>query len=160
MSSSNQNQEIIAIVLAPREQTEKIVALILAQAPTVNVLRVATSPISMSLFTAGDNSVLGTQTDSTFTEKGPKCQMASATVRPCRQPVFSNDPVKTGESLLDEKLLADRWDVSEKKLQSDRLSGRGCDFIKIGRLIRYRLSDVEAYEQANLRSSTSQGDAR
>jgi hypothetical protein len=66
----------------------------------------------------------------------------------------------TAETFLNEKQLADRWGISIKKLQADRFSGRGCGFVKIGRLIRYRLSDVEAYEQANLRSSTSQGDAQ
>ncbi len=43
---------------------------------------------------------------------------------------------------LDEKILACRWDCSNRKLQTDRQNGCGPSFIKIGRLVRYRLSDV------------------
>lgn len=53
--------------------------------------------------------------------------------------------------------LARRLEVSEKKLAHDRLAGRGVPYLKIGRLVRYRLVDVIAYEEAQLRLSTSQG---
>lgn len=56
---------------------------------------------------------------------------------------------------LDERRLADRWLCSVKKLQSDRLKGTGCRFVRIGRSIRYRLADVEAFEAANVHTSTS-----
>jgi len=60
--------------------------------------------------------------------------------------------------LLTEGQLAARWALaSAKKLQADRLKGGGCPFVKIGRSVRYRLSDVLAYETANLRTSTSEG---
>ena len=52
--------------------------------------------------------------------------------------------------------LARRLKVSEKKLSHDRLAGRGVPYLKIGRLVRYRLADVIAYEEAQLRFSTSQ----
>ena len=59
--------------------------------------------------------------------------------------------------LLDEKQLAARWGLaSPKKLQADRCSGNGCPFVRIGRAIRYQLSSIVAYEQANLRNSTSE----
>lgn len=51
---------------------------------------------------------------------------------------------------LTEEELRLRWKLaSAKKLQADRVKGCGCPFIKIGRLVRYRLVDVEAYEAAN-----------
>lgn len=60
--------------------------------------------------------------------------------------------------LLTERQLAERWQLaSSKKLQADRVSGKGCPFVRIGRCVRYRLSDVLAYEDANLRTSTSEG---
>lgn len=52
--------------------------------------------------------------------------------------------------------LAERWSVSQKKLEADRLTGKGCPYIKIGSLVRYRLSDILAFEEANLRRSTSE----
>lgn len=57
--------------------------------------------------------------------------------------------------LLTEQELADRWRSSKKKLQADRLKGTGVPFVRIGRLIRYRLNDVTAYEEENLYRSTS-----
>lgn len=60
------------------------------------------------------------------------------------------------EALLTQSTLAGRWLVSEKKLESDRYTGRGCPFIKIGSSVRYRLADVIAFEEANLRRSTSE----
>lgn len=60
-----------------------------------------------------------------------------------------------GKYLLTQGVLAERWLVSPKKLESDRYTGKGCPFIKIGSSVRYRLVDVLAYEEANLRRSTS-----
>lgn len=62
--------------------------------------------------------------------------------------------------LLTENALAERWGCSCKKLQADRLKGAGVAHVKIGRLVRYRLSDVIEYEQCNLRCSTSEGPHR
>jgi len=42
-----------------------------------------------------------------------------------------------------------------KTLRNWRVRGEGPKFLKIGRLVRYRLSDVLAWEEASLRSSTS-----
>lgn len=52
--------------------------------------------------------------------------------------------------LLTEGQLAARWQISLKKLQADRWRGNGVPFVKIGRLVRYRLADVQAYESARL----------
>ena len=63
-----------------------------------------------------------------------------------------------------DELLSDR-DVekitgrAQSTLQKDRVAGRGIRFIRIGRLVRYRRSDVSAY-LASLPSyqSTSEAD--
>ena len=40
-------------------------------------------------------------------------------------------------------------------LEGWRVSGRGVPFVKIGRLVRYRLEDLDAYLTAQTRTSTS-----
>jgi len=41
-------------------------------------------------------------------------------------------------------------------LEGWRIQGTGPRYIKIGRLVRYRLEDLDAYLQAQTRTSTSQ----
>jgi predicted DNA-binding transcriptional regulator AlpA len=53
--------------------------------------------------------------------------------------------------LIDEPALAFRLGVSRSTLQSWRYSGRGPRFIKLGRMVRYRNADVDAYLSANTR---------
>lgn len=66
--------------------------------------------------------------------------------------VFEN----TGLSrLLTEHELANRHQRSVKTIQNDRVKGGGVPFIKIGRLVRYRLDDILAYEERARCSSTS-----
>lgn len=38
-----------------------------------------------------------------------------------------------------------------------RIQGHGPRFVKIGRMVRYRLSDLEAFVEAGIRQSTSEG---
>ncbi len=59
------------------------------------------------------------------------------------------------ETLLTEQQLANRWQVSPKTLRNARVKGRLISFVKLERLIRYRLSEVIAFEQRNSRRSTS-----
>jgi hypothetical protein len=61
----------------------------------------------------------------------------------------------TATQLLCQSQLAERWSVSERKLEADRYKGTGCPFIKIGSCVRYRLNEVIAYENTQLRTSTS-----
>ena len=56
-------------------------------------------------------------------------------------------------TFLCERDLAQRWACSIKKLQSDRLHGAGPTYVKIGRLVRYPLNSVLAYEQARLHTA-------
>ena len=60
-------------------------------------------------------------------------------------------PSAIGTDLIDEVALAIRLGVSRSTLQSWRYAGRGPRFIKLGRLVRYRNVDVDAYLQAHTR---------
>jgi len=51
--------------------------------------------------------------------------------------------------------LAERWHISPRTLERWRWTGEGPLFIKIGGRVVYRVSDIEAYEQSMIRSSTS-----
>jgi hypothetical protein len=47
---------------------------------------------------------------------------------------------------LTESQLANRWQLSIRTLQQSRWKSVGCPYVKIGRLVRYKHSDVVAYE--------------
>jgi len=49
------------------------------------------------------------------------------------------------DQLLTEQQLAELLGKSPKTLERDRMSGVGIPFIRVGRSIRYRTSDVEKY---------------
>jgi hypothetical protein len=57
--------------------------------------------------------------------------------------------------LLDEHAVAERQGRSVKTLRNQRVTGDGIPFLKLGRLVRYRLRDVVAWEASRIRSSTS-----
>jgi len=59
------------------------------------------------------------------------------------------------ETLLTDEELAARWHVSPKTLRNARVAGRLVGFIKIGRSVRYRMSEVIAFEEQNSKRSTS-----
>jgi hypothetical protein len=59
------------------------------------------------------------------------------------------------EVFLTEKQLASRHQLSVKTLRNARVSGTYIRFVRLGRTVRYRLSDVVAYEEASLVRSTS-----
>ena len=57
--------------------------------------------------------------------------------------------------------LAVRWRISHRTLERWRWTGEGPKFLKVGGRVVYRLADIEEYEQAIVRSSTSDdGNAR
>ncbi len=60
-------------------------------------------------------------------------------------------PVGQGSELIDEAKLAATLRVSRATLQSWRYAGKGPRYMKIGRLIRYRTSDVDTYLRAQTR---------
>lgn len=57
---------------------------------------------------------------------------------------------------LQQRQLADRWGVSEATLERWRSDGIGPVFLKLQGRVLYRLEDIEAYEAACLRKSTSE----
>jgi hypothetical protein len=70
--------------------------------------------------------------------------------------VASNAPLD--EVFLTEQQLAARHQRSVKTLRNDRVLGGYIKFVRIGRTIRYRLSDVVAYENENSFRSTSEAE--
>lgn len=50
--------------------------------------------------------------------------------------------------------LAERWQISEATLERWRTEAGGPVFLKLGAQVRYRVSDVEAFEAEVLREST------
>lgn len=55
---------------------------------------------------------------------------------------------------LKQKQLALRWDLSEATLERWRSEGIGPVFLKLTGQVRYRLVDVEAFEESCLATST------
>jgi predicted DNA-binding transcriptional regulator AlpA len=61
----------------------------------------------------------------------------------------------TLENLLSENEISEIFGRSIPTLQKDRLRGNGPPFIKIGRLVRYSPSAVQAWLDDQVRRSTS-----
>ena len=57
---------------------------------------------------------------------------------------------------LNQRQLADRWDLSEASLERWRTEGIGPVFLKLQGRVLYRVEDVEAFEADSLRKSTSE----
>jgi len=49
--------------------------------------------------------------------------------------------------MLTAKELAERWHIGSDHLATLRWKGIGCQYVKIGRRVLYRIADVEQYEQ-------------
>jgi ribosome-binding protein aMBF1 (putative translation factor) len=62
---------------------------------------------------------------------------ASPAIRAARQP-----------DVLSQHELAQRWRLSPRTLERWRWLGQGPAFLRLGRRIAYRLSDIEAFEAA------------
>lgn len=68
-------------------------------------------------------------------------------------------PAACDDELISEFRLARRWDCSPKTLRNQRSLGEGCPYVQLGRLIRYRLSDIVAYERARAKLANKTGEA-
>jgi len=55
---------------------------------------------------------------------------------------------------LNQKQLATRWAISEATLERWRSDGIGPMFLKLSGQVRYRLVDIEAFEESCLSTST------
>ena len=53
------------------------------------------------------------------------------------------------ERLIDEKTTSELLGNSVSTLQSDRYNRRGIPFIKVGRLVRYKVKDILEYIEKN-----------
>jgi hypothetical protein len=77
---------------------------------------------------------------------------------------YDNASPEAVHDLLTDAQLAARWQLSRGTLANQRSQGRGPAYLKLAGRVRYRLSDIEAYEQAGfvsreLAGTTSFGDA-
>lgn len=57
----------------------------------------------------------------------------------------------TQDTYLTEHQLAERLQCSPETLRLHRRRGVGCPWLKIGRLVRYRASDVDAWIASTMR---------
>ncbi|WP_240008489.1 helix-turn-helix transcriptional regulator [Pseudaquidulcibacter saccharophilus] len=60
------------------------------------------------------------------------------------------------EKLLTGREAAEILKLSEQTLRIQRIKGSGAKYVKVGRLVRYRQSDLEAYLDARTFENTSQ----
>jgi len=60
------------------------------------------------------------------------------------------------EDLLSQEEAARRLKISQRTLERQRVSGDGPPFVKLGRCVRYRLSDLAGYVESRVRTSTSE----
>lgn len=60
------------------------------------------------------------------------------------------------EVYLTESDLAERLHISPRTIQRQRLEGTGPKFVKAGRRVLYRLSDIEAWLKSRTFGSTSE----
>jgi predicted site-specific integrase-resolvase len=56
---------------------------------------------------------------------------------------------------LNQRELAERWNISQRTLERWRWVGDGPQFLKLGGRVVYRVEDVERYEAEQLRDSTT-----
>ena len=57
--------------------------------------------------------------------------------------------------LIDTNQAAKILGCTKRKLESDRITGGGVRFVKIGRCVRYDIQDLEEYIESNKYNSTS-----
>jgi hypothetical protein len=73
--------------------------------------------------------------------------------------VVSPDEASPEPNLLTDAQLAVRWQLSRGTLANQRSQGRGPAYLKLAGRVRYRLSEIEAYEQAAFVSRKPTGTA-
>ena len=64
-------------------------------------------------------------------------------------------PSNTAAPMLSEGDAANLLGISVRTLQASRCTGRGPRFVKIGRRVLYRQTDIDAYIEARVFDSTS-----
>lgn len=61
-----------------------------------------------------------------------------------------NTPASFEDVLYSETQAAPMFGCSPATLRKNRCLGKGPDYVKLGRSVRYRLSDIRAYVNANV----------
>jgi predicted DNA-binding transcriptional regulator AlpA len=69
----------------------------------------------------------------------------------------NDERAATCEALIDTKEAARRLGLMDTTLEMWRVRGCGPQYLKIGRLVKYRASDVEGWLESRERQSTSEG---
>jgi len=59
-------------------------------------------------------------------------------------------------SHISQSQLAERWQLSESTIERWRCEGKGPVYLKLRGQVRYRLEDIEAFEEKSTRNSTSE----
>jgi excisionase family DNA binding protein len=59
------------------------------------------------------------------------------------------------ERLLTQKEVARQLGISGRTLERHRVTGTGPRWLRLGRLVRYRISDLEEWVESSVRRSTS-----
>ena len=60
------------------------------------------------------------------------------------------------QTLLSTKLLSRRWNIAPRTLERWRAEGRGPQFVRIGRHVRYRQADIIDFETKNIEAGCSE----
>ena len=68
----------------------------------------------------------------------------------------SEKTLRNKETLMDTQQAAEMLKISPKTLERMRVEGRGPAFVKVGRCVRYRESDILAFVERNIFESTSE----
>ena len=64
--------------------------------------------------------------------------------------------LRNKETLMDTRQAAEVLKISPKTLERMRVEGRGPAFVKVGRCVRYRESDILVFVERNIFESTSE----
>lgn len=92
---------------------------------------------------------------------GARILVCAIGIRPVKEAVANAPRQKGGRDmdLLDTKAAAARVGLSTVTLERYRLTGAGPQFAKLGKAVRYRPADLDAWVAARLVNSTSASDA-
>ncbi len=60
------------------------------------------------------------------------------------------------QTILDQKRVASLLGISTRTLERYRVSGTGPRYVKLGKLVRYLKTDIDAWIQQNLSAATSE----
>ena len=87
--------------------------------------------------------------------KKPVSSTSSAT-RPTPTSLYTPVPQTTTSPNFNTKSAAHYLNVQASTLEQNRWKGTGPPFVKIGRSVRYRKADLDAYLDANVFNSTTE----